>query len=49
MIAVGYKAETSLMDELSESTADIYQIGDSRKASNIMSAIWVAYEIARGI
>lgn len=49
VIAVGYKAETSLMDELSESTADIYQIGDSRKASNIMSAIWDAYEIARGI
>lgn len=48
-LAVGYKADTLLMDELSDSTADIYHIGDSKKVSNIMGAIWDAYEIARGI
>jgi 2-enoate reductase len=47
--AIGYKQEATLMNELTESTSDIYQIGDSRKVNNIMSAIWDAYEVARSI
>lgn len=28
---------------------DVYEIGDGRSVGNIMCAIWVAYEVARGL
>ncbi|MBR3234413.1 MAG: hypothetical protein IKG11_02250 [Atopobiaceae bacterium] len=28
---------------------DVYEVGDGRQVGNIMSAIWEAYEVARGL
>ncbi|MBE0529458.1 MAG: FAD-dependent oxidoreductase [Rhodospirillales bacterium] len=49
IIAVGYDANTSLYDALLYDVEEIYQVGDARKVSNIMYAIWDAFEVARNI
>jgi 2-enoate reductase len=49
ILAVGYKAETSLYDALQDDVEELYQIGDARQVSNIMYAIWDAFEVARNI
>jgi len=49
IIAVGYDANTSLYDALLYDIEEIYQVGDARKVSNIMYAIWDAFEVARNI
>lgn len=51
VIAMGYRAEKSLYDELVTKldVEHIYNIGDSQQARTIMAAIWDGYEIARSI
>jgi 2-enoate reductase len=49
ILAVGYNAENSIYNELKYDISDIYLIGDARKVSNIMYAIWDAYEVASNI
>lgn len=50
MVAVGYRPDTSLYDELASETGMlVYNIGDSREVHNIMNAIWDAYLLAREI
>ncbi len=49
VLAVGYKSENTLFNELSDLKTPIYNIGDSREVDNIMSAVWSGYEVARGI
>ena len=49
ILAVGYNSESSLYNELKYDFSDIYLIGDARKVSNIMYAIWNAYEVASSI
>jgi 2-enoate reductase len=49
ILAVGYRAETSLYDALQDDVEELYQIGDARQVSNIMYAIWDAFEVARNI
>jgi 2-enoate reductase len=49
VLAVGYSAENSLYEELKYDIADIHLIGDARKVSNIMYAIWDAYEVAANL
>lgn len=49
VLAVGYDSVNSLYDELKYNIPDIHLIGDARKVSNIMYAIWDAYEIASNI
>lgn len=49
IIAIGFKAVESLASELYGCGIEIYEIGDGRQVANIKSAIWDAYEVARGI
>lgn len=46
ILSVGYVEEKSLYEELEFEIPEIYLIGDSRKVSNIMYAIWDAFEVA---
>lgn len=49
ILAVGYKEEKSLFEELRFEIDDIYMIGDARRVANIMYAIWDAYEVSNNI
>lgn len=49
ILAIGYNAERSLYDCIRNDMEEIYLIGDARKVSNIMYAIWDAYEVAKNI
>lgn len=49
VVAVGYKPDCALYSLLKEKVPELYNIGDSREAANIMSAIWDGYEVARNI
>lgn len=49
ILSVGYKEENSLYKELEFEVPEIYLLGDARKVSNIMYAIWDAYEVANHI
>ena len=43
IIAVGYKADKSLFEELEKEVAKVFNLGDSRQVRNIKGAIWDAY------
>lgn len=49
ILAIGYNSERTIYEQLKFDIADIHLIGDARKVSNIMYAIWDAYEVARNI
>ncbi len=49
IIATGFKKNDSLQKQLYLTNIPTYNIGDSRNVSDIMHAIWDAYEVARGI
>ncbi|WP_026884027.1 FAD-dependent oxidoreductase [Clostridium akagii] len=49
VLAVGYTSENNLYKELESEALDIHILGDARKVSNIMYAIWDAYEVASNI
>lgn len=49
ILAVGYKEEQSLYQELEFEVEDIHLLGDAKKVSNIMYSIWDAYEVANHI
>jgi len=49
VLAVGLKPDRELYQTLKGQTPNLYAIGDSRKAQNIMNSIWDAYEVARMI
>lgn len=49
LIAVGYRSENKLQQDLKGIGIPVYNVGDSRDVKNIIHAIWDAYEIARGI
>ena len=44
--AVGYLPAATLADALAKSPVPSHILGDARKVSNIMSAIWDAFEVA---
>ncbi|MEG1798033.1 MAG: FAD-dependent oxidoreductase [Clostridium sp.] len=46
VLAVGFSSENSLYEELKYNYSDIHLIGDARKVSNIMYAIWDGFEVA---
>lgn len=47
IVSIGYNSENTLANEV---TGDnVYVIGDANKVSNLMGAIWQAYEIAMNI
>ena len=49
ILAVGYKENHSLFEELQFELPEVYLLGDARKVSNIMYGIWDAYEVANHI
>ena len=49
ILAVGYREEDSLYRELEFDVPELYLMGDARKVSNIMYAIWDAFEVANHI
>ena len=49
ILAVGYREEKSLYEELQYEIPDIYLLGDAKNVSNIMYAIWDAFEVANHI
>jgi len=46
ILAVGYTENDSIYNELVHQVDEIYLLGDARKVSNIMYAIWDAFEVA---
>ena len=46
ILAVGYRENSQLYGLLEPTVPEIYRIGDARKVSNIMYAIWDAFEVA---
>lgn len=49
IIAVGFKADKALYEDMKYDYDHIYNIGDSRQVRNIRGAVWDAYEIARSL
>ncbi|MDT8718010.1 FAD-dependent oxidoreductase [Clostridium sp. 19966] len=49
ILAVGYSSEKALYKNIKYEVEDLHLIGDARKVSNIMYAIWDAYEVAANI
>ena len=49
IIAVGYRAKSTLFEELRYESPYVYRLGDSAKVRNIRAAIWDGFEVARTI
>lgn len=49
ILSVGYKEENTLYNNLQFGIPDLYLLGDAKKVSNIMYAIWDAFEVANHI
>lgn len=49
ILSVGYREEDSLYHELEFELPEIYLLGDAKKVSNIMYAVWDAFEVANHI
>lgn len=49
ILSVGYQEENALYHELEFDVPEIYLLGDAKKVSNIMYAIWDAFEVANHI
>lgn len=49
ILSVGYKEENALYEEVQFDIPEIYLLGDAKKVSNIMYAIWDAFEVANHI
>ena len=46
---MGYHSENRLWNEIKDDGLDCYLLGDAKRVSNIMYAIWDAYEVARNL
>lgn len=49
ILSVGYKEENTLYNNLQFDIPDLYLLGNAKKVSNIMYAIWDAFEVANHI
>lgn len=49
VLCVGYRSENTLYETVKYDIDELYLLGDARKVSNIMYAIWDAYEVANHI
>lgn len=49
ILSVGYEEENTLYNNLQFDIPDLYLLGDAKKVSNIMYAIWDAFEVANHI
>lgn len=48
-IAVGFDSNRALYDSMRAKTVELYLVGDAEDASDVMNAIWSAYEVAMNI
>lgn len=46
ILAVGYKENNMLYEDLQEDVPELYLLGDANRVSNIMYSIWDAFEVA---
>ncbi len=49
ILSVGYRSENSLHQQLEFEVPELYLLGDAKDVSNIMYAIWDAFEVANHI
>ena len=49
ILSVGFREEDSLYRALERTVPELYLLGDARKVSNIMYAVWDAFEVANHI
>lgn len=49
VLSIGYRPESGLYDALLAQGKEAYRLGDARQVSNIMYAVWDAYEVARSL
>lgn len=49
IVAIGYTSNNSIYHELEFDVSEIYKLGDAKSVSNIMYAIWDAFEVANNI
>ncbi len=49
IMAIGYIPKADLFKEINEEHPEVYLLGDARRVSNIMYAIWDAFEVASHI
>lgn len=49
ILSVGYSEENTLFNDIEFEIADTYLLGDARRVSNIMYAIWDAFEVGSNI
>lgn len=49
VLAIGFREENSLYHALAQEIPELYLLGDARKVSNIMYAVWDAFEVANHI
>lgn len=49
VLAVGYESETTLYSKIKYDVPNLHIVGDANRVSNIMYAIWDAYELASNI
>lgn len=49
ILAVGYTSENELYNQMKDELSDVHILGDAGKVSNIMYAIWDAFELASHI
>ena len=49
VLCVGYASENTLYNKLQSEVDEMYLLGDARQVSNIMYAIWDAFEVANNI
>jgi len=49
IVSIGYNSEKSLYEDLKFKIPNLHLLGDASQVSNIMYAIWNAYEVARNI
>ena len=49
ILSVGYRENNGLYEQLQFDIPELYLLGDAKKVSNIMYAIWDAFEVANHI
>lgn len=49
VLAIGFRPVPSITEDLKGIGAEVYQIGDGRKVSSIMQAIWDGFEVGNNI
>ncbi len=49
VLAIGYRSNTQLYDQVQAHVGEIYNLGDSHKVDSVLGAVWDAYEVCKNI